>query len=173
MDDRDLKPALRKAYRHAEETAPASELLWQRTRRALRQRGLLRAHPGRSMRGRLAAVAASAALGGFLLGLAAGRGGAPPVPPVSPAVSEGSRAAVERVQEVGTDYALALEALARSLEGATSSQVATGQQVLMAVAGAHAELMSGLAPSRLEGDGAARIGAPGSDGAPEAPLIWF
>ncbi len=184
MDDRELSPPLREAYREARETAEPSELLWRRTRRALRERGLLRNRGrrplGGSTRARLVAVAAGAALAGFLLGLAAGRSVEPRAVPSTAALPEDPTAAVERVQRVGTDYARALGALTRSLDRGTGVQVARGQQVLMALTGAHSELIRGLAPTGLGAtdDGPARApmteeGADASGHAGETPLIWF
>lgn len=176
MDDRELSPILREAYRGAVETAEPSELLWRRTRRSLREHGLLRHPSPRNLLARVAAVAAVAAFAGFLLGWTAGRGTAPggATRALSTPVEPGQ--AVERVQREGTDYARALEALAHSLDRADGAQVATGQQVLMALTGAHSELIRAVAPV---GYGATerRQRAPTafreSERSTDAPLIWF
>ena len=173
MDDRELNPILREAYRQAPETAEPSEWLWRRTRRALRARSLL-ARPSRKTL--FARVAAAAALAGFLAGWVAGRTTAREAPSGAPVTAPEVAEALERVQHEGTDYARALEALNASLERASGAEVATGQQVLIALAGAHAELVRGMAPAHsgtIEdlpmAPAASRVGK----GPGHGPLIWF
>lgn len=172
MDERELSPALREAYREARETAEPSAFLWPRTRRSLAALGLLGGRRLRPRPARMAAVAAAATLLGFLAGFVAGRGAAPADEVAAPAVARAPMASVERVQRLGTDYAGAVEALARSMEGGTASEVATGQQVLMALSSAHSDLVRTLVPPGA--DTAAAAGDPGRAGArSDRPLIWF
>lgn len=175
MNDRDdLDEVLRDAYRDAPETAEPPKRLWQRTRRSLQERGLLRPRTSRPVRIRWSALAAGAALAGFLLGLVVGTSARRPgSSPAADAPTQTATAA-ERVQGIGTDYSRALEALGRSLDGASGDQVAIGQQVVIALANAHAELARNLAPGPSEAETLPpRGGAPGGDRSAEAPLIWF
>ncbi len=171
--DRDLGPVLREAVRSAPETAQPSDLLWRRTRRSLRKRGLLRDRSSRSVRLRWSALVGAAALAGFLLGLGVGRSAPHAGPRPTATVAESPAAAVERVQGIGTDYTRALEALAHSLNGGTAAQVATGQQVLMALSEAHTELTRSLAPRLPEDELVARARPTGTGRSGESPLIWF
>ena len=175
MNDRDdLDGVLRDAYRDAPETAEPPKRLWRRTRRSLHERGLLRPRTSRPIRIRWSALAAGAALAGFLLGLVVGTSARRPGPPPDAGVPTQIATAAERVQGIGTDYSRALEALARSLDGASGDQVAIGQQVVIALANAHSELRRELAPGPSEtGDVLARGGARASGRTEEAPLIWF
>lgn len=173
MDERELSPALREAYREARETAEPSAFLWPRTRRSLASLGLLGGRGRRDRRARVVAAAAAATLLGFLAGFVAGRGAAPADGAAAPAAAQAPMASVERVQRLGTDYAGAVEALARSMEGGTASEVATGQQVLMALSSAHSDLVRTLVPAGA-GATVAAAGDPSRAGArSDRLLIWF
>lgn len=140
-DDEGIPPILQDAYDAASDTADPSDLLWTRTLRELRRRGMLRAvgGPARS-RGWIAAVLVGLA---FLGGYAAGRESGPASastylgPPAAPAGDPMHDA--ELVQAASTDYVFALEMLGENLDGASATDIATARAVLRSAAEAQAE----------------------------------
>lgn len=168
-DDEALPSPLREAYGDAPQDLDPSPLLWQRTRRELRRRGLLRSHRPAWRWGSLAAALAVACFaGGYILGLSSG---APETaaPPPAPAATAAAESAVERAQGAGTAYATALDSLVRSLgDDATPSELRTGLEVVMASERAQSQALEILLAGWSDASEASTDG-----GAHPDTVVWF
>lgn len=137
MRDDEPGPVLRRAYDEEPGTAEPSARLWERTARSLRERGLLRERRAPGPRWSVAALMAAASFaGGIVVGALALGDETGPVAPTPEALEPAL--AAERAQEAATEYAMAVEALVRSLDRASVGEVATGREVVRSARRAHA-----------------------------------
>jgi len=164
-DEDDIGPILRAAYQDAPDSAKPSPFLWERTRRALRERDLLRAR-GASWRRVAAAVALAGAAFASGYGVGRGRPDHLPNPGVERAPIAEAALAAETVQGAGTNYARAVEGLVRALESASANEMATAREVLLAA------ITAGAEPTRILLGGGA-VGDTTRSGADLGPVIWF
>ena len=176
MLDDDLSPVLASAYAEAEQETQPSDLLLQRTVRALQGQGILKV-PVRRRLGRQTVTGLVAGVAGFFLGVVVplGRGvGTPsPVAPVAEAgaANATSESPIEELQRAGTAYATALERVVVSARRADAATLGGAQAVYLAAVRAQRPygrillvVPDRLPDSKPQGD---------ADAARGKAVIWF